>query len=604
MVIIHRAGNHRFEDHHAGVGPRAGPFFRPNLPGVERANRNYAFVVPFVAALAELGLRHVCISPGSRSTPLALSFAADERIHDHVHLDERSAAFYALGMAKTTGLPVALVCTSGTAAAEYHPAAAEARQARVPLLLLTADRPAELRDAGAPQTIDQVGLYGRSVKWFHDVGAPVPDAAFFRTAPALAGRAWAAALDAPAGPVHLNFRFRDPLHPATVPGDAPDPGPLTMPAYRPGILQPPDAVVAEVAGLIAGRRTMIVAGPQRDPALAGALAGLATSAGFPALADALSGLRCGRHDLAAVVAHGAALAGAGLLDRLRPEAVVRVGAQPTSKAVFRWLAEHPDVPQILIEPAGWRDPDGAASLVVRADPAATIAALTKALAAPAPADWLAEWRKADELAARTLTSEVEAAGFPSEPGVVAALGRALPAGARLWAASSMPVRDVDTFLPRRAAPLRVLANRGANGIDGLLSSAFGSALADPSPTYVLAGDLSALHDLTGLAAAARLGAPATAVVVDNDGGGIFHFLPQAELAEFERLFGTPHGTDLVAVANALGVPAEEVGDAGRLEELVADPPSGPRLALVRTERAANATLHRAIEGALAAALDA
>ncbi len=569
---------------------------------MERTNRNYAFVVPFVDALARLGLRHVCITPGSRSTPLALAFAAHSAIADHVHLDERAAAFWALGIAKTTALPVALVCTSGTAAAEYHPAAAEARQARVPLLLLTADRPAELRDAGAAQTIDQVGLFGRSVKWFHDVGAPVPDAAFFRTAPALAGRTWAAAVDAPAGPVHLNFRFRDPLHPEVVPGDAPDPGPLTWPAYRPGRLEPEDATVAEVAGMVSGRRTLLVAGPQDDPSLPAALADLAAAGEFPILADVLSGARAGGHDLAAVVAHGAALAGAGLLDRLQPEAVLRLGAQPTSKAVFRWLAEHPEVPQVLVDPAGWRDPDGAASLVVRADPAATAGALAKAIGAPAPAGWLEAWQQADAAAATALSAGIEAAGYPTEPGVVAALARALPAGATLWAASSMPVRDADSFLPKRSAPLRVLSNRGANGIDGFMSAGFGSAQASRSPTYLLAGDLSALHDLSGLAAAARMQVPATALVVDNDGGGIFHFLPQVGLDHFERLFGTPHGHDLVAVAQALGVRAERATTAGELEQAVAEPPSEPRMVVVATDRHANVEVHRALQEAVAEAL--
>ncbi len=570
---------------------------------MERTNRNYAFVVPFVDALARLGLRHVCITPGSRSTPLALAFAAHEAIADHVHLDERAAAFWALGIAKTTGLPAALVCTSGTAAAEYHPAAAEARQARVPLLLLTADRPAELRDSGAAQTIDQVGLYGRSVKWFHDVGAPVPDAAYFRTAPALAGRAWAAARDAPAGPVHLNFRFRDPLHPAVVPGDAPDPGPLTWPAYRPGRLEPTDATVAEVAGIVGGRRTLLVAGPQDDAALPAALADLATAGGFPTLADALSGSRSGGHDLTTVVAHGAPLAGAGMLDRLRPEAVLRVGAQPTSKALFRWLGEHPEVPQVLVEPAGWRDPDGAASLVVRADPTATLGALAKALGAPAPPGWLESWQQADAAAAAALATAIEGAGFPTEPGVVAALARVLPAGATLWAASSMPVRDLDSFLPKRAAPLRVLANRGANGIDGFLSSGFGSAQASGTPTYLLAGDLSMLHDLGGLAAAARLRVPATVVVVDNDGGGIFHFLPQAQLPEhFERLFGTPHGHDLEAVARALGARASRPSTLAELEAAVAEPPAEPRVVVVTTDRRANVAVHRELQRAVDAAL--
>ncbi len=558
---------------------------------MERSNRNYAFVVPFVDALASLGLEHAWISPGSRSTPLALAFASHPSIADHVHLDERSAAFYALGMAKATRRPVALVCTSGTAAAEYHPAAAEARQARVPLLLLTADRPPELRDTGAPQTIDQAGLYGPSVKWFHDAGPPVPDAAFFRTAPALAARAWAEACDPPAGPVHLNFRFRDPLHPETVPGDAPDPGPLAAPRYRRGVLAPDDATVAELGEVVAGRAALIVCGPQADPALPAAVADLAAAGEYPVVADALSGLRAGPHRQDAVLGYGGPLAGAGWLDRARPDAIVRFGAWPTSKPLFRWLAEHPEVPQVVVDPAGWRDPGASASLVVRADPAATASALAKSLASPAPPGWAEQWMEADRRAGRALVAGIAAAGFPTEPAVAAALGRALPAGATLWAASSMPVRDVDSFLGRRPEPLRVLANRGANGIDGFVSSGFGSALASEGPHYLLAGDLSVLHDLTGLATAARLAIPATLVVVDNDGGGIFHFLPQAGSAHFERLFGTPHGHDLVAIAGALGMDAGDATTLPELEAAIAAPPTQPRLVRVRTDRHANVELH-------------
>ncbi len=569
---------------------------------MEHTNRNYAFVVPFVKALADLGLRHVCITPGSRSTPLALCFAAEDSINDWVHLDERSSAFFALGMAKATGTPVAVVCTSGSAAAELHPAVVEARQARVPLLLLTADRPPELRDAGAPQTMDQVKLFGEAVKWFHDAGAPVPDPEFVRTGPALAGRAWAAAVDTPAGPVHVNFRFRDPLSPAAVPGDAPDPGLLVYPRYTPGALHLDDASLSALADEVSGRRTLVVCGPQDDPALPAAVAELAAAGGFPIFADALSGVRAGTHDLGNVVAVGGPLAAAGALDALRPEVVLRFGALPTAKPVFRWLADHRGVPQLLVDPAGWRDPYATASHVVRADPVITAAALAKAIGSRAPDDWAPSWRALDDRAASLLAAAVAAEPFPTEPGVAAAVLAAVPSGSTVWAASSMPVRDVDTVLPRLDRALRVVGNRGLNGIDGFLSSGFGWAVAGRGPTYLLAGDLSFLHDLTALAAAARLGVDATVVVVDNDGGGIFHFLPQADLPAFERLFATPHGTDLVAAARGVGVPAQAVAEEAALRAAVAAPPTGVRVVVVRTDRHRNVAVHHRLQEAIGRAV--
>jgi 2-succinyl-5-enolpyruvyl-6-hydroxy-3-cyclohexene-1-carboxylate synthase len=561
---------------------------------VHRSNRNYAFVVPFVDALAGLGLRSAVIAPGSRSTPLALALADHPEIEDYSFHDERSGAFFALGAAKTSGVPVAVVTTSGTAAAELLPAAVEARNGRVPLLLLTADRPPELRHVGAAQAIDQVKLYGDTVKWFHEVGVPEPSPEFLRTAPALAVRAWADAAEAPAGPVHLNFSFREPLVPVEVPGEVPEMEMIPPPPrYFPGRLYPDEASVAELAALVEGKRTLIVAGAQDDAALPPAVAGLAGAAGFPVVTDALSQLRAGTHDLANVIATGHAIAASGWMADNPPEVVIRTGASPTSKPLARWLADHPEIPQVVIDPAGWRDPDAAASTVLRANPALTATALTKAIAATAPSDWMRTWREADDAAAAALATSTASWEFPSEPGVVEALAAALPAGSLLWVASSMPVRDIDAFLPRIDRPLRIAANRGANGIDGFLSSGFGSAAVVAAPTYLLAGDLAVLHDLTALAAAARLQIPATVIAVNNDGGGIFSFLPQVEYPEhFERHFGTPHGLDLAAASRALGVEAHQVADRQFLVDALRETTASPRLLEIHTDRASNVEIHR------------
>lgn len=565
-------------------------------PVMERSNRNYAFTSAFVGALASMGLQHVCLAPGSRNSPLALPFAAHPAITDWIHHDERSAAFFALGLAKTTRTPVAVVTTSGTAAAELHPAAVEARLGRVPLLLLTADRPPELRDLGAPQAIDQINLFGTAAKWFHE--AAVPERELGRYPVALAARVWAAAWDLPAGPVHVNFPFRDPLAPLPVEGDvahetlAPRP-----PAYRPARLVPDSNLVDEIAAGLAGKRLLIVAGPLDEPGFPAAVAALARASRSPIVADPLSQLRAGPHDRSLVVTTGDALARAGRLDdALLPETVIRFGAPPTSKALTSWLADHPDLPQISIDEAGWRDPGASASMMVRSDPAAFAVLLADRLD-PAPSEWAAAWLDTDRAARAALHSAV---GFPTEPGTVTTLADALPDRSLLYVASSMPVRDVDAFFPAVDRDIRILANRGANGIDGLISSALGAAAAG-EPVVVLAGDLSLLHDLTALGTAGRLGLPLTVVVVNNDGGGIFHFLPQAQFPDyFERLLGTPHGTDFRAAADLFGIEYHLVDDADVFRRLVGVPPAGPRVIEVRTDRHTNVAVHeaawRAVDG--------
>jgi 2-succinyl-5-enolpyruvyl-6-hydroxy-3-cyclohexene-1-carboxylate synthase len=558
-------------------------------------DRSTVFTVSLVRALGQLGVNHVCITPGSRSTPLALAFTDAPEITDWSHHDERSSAFFALGIARTLRLPVAIVTTSGTAAAELHPALAEARHARTPLIALTADRPFDLRGVGAPQTMDQQDLFGSTVKWSHDIESTA-DADPARVV-ALASRIIDEALGRPAGPVHLNVRYREPLMPEEDPPEVPDP-----PVVLEGRLEPSPEAIADLAPLLAGRRGVIVAGPQDDPAAVGAGAALASALGWPILADALSGLRCGRHDRSAVIAPDP-IAAAGWLDVASPEWVVRFGVLPTSKPLWRWLEEHRDVPQLFIEAAGWRDPTASAATMLRADPAVTLEALAKAVDAAVDGDWLRSWQGAASAANAAIESVLATAAFPNEPAIARLLGRSLPAGANLWVASSMPVRDVETFLETGDRDLQIMANRGVNGIDGFISTGLGSAAVSGRPTTLLAGDLSVLHDVGALATAARLDIPATIVVVNNDGGGIFHFLPQEGHPQFEKHFGTPHGLHFTAVAASLGVTARSVDDAGDLATSVAAPPEGPLLLELRTDRTENASLHRRIGEAVRAALD-
>jgi 2-succinyl-5-enolpyruvyl-6-hydroxy-3-cyclohexene-1-carboxylate synthase len=554
---------------------------------MKRSNRNYAFTGAFVGALANLGLRHVCITPGSRNSPLALAFAEHPDISDWIHHDERSSAFFALGLANASHQPVAVVTTSGTAAAELHPAAVEAHLARIPLLLLTADRPPELRGVGAPQAIDQINLFGTAVRWFHDAALPDPQQGRYPVT--LAARAWASALDLPAGPVHINFPFRDPLAPVVVPGDTGDANEAVTPSgYVPGRLHIDRAALAGIARTVSGNRTLLVAGPLDRPDFPAAVAALAGRAGFPVVADPLSQLRAGHHDRTRVITTGDPLARTGRFDAdLTPEVVIRFGAMPTSKAVSTWLADHPQIPQIVVDDAGWRDPGASATSVVRSDPTHIAEHLT-GIVDPAPSEWATTWERADRRARAALTASLV---FPSEPAVVAALAKVVADQTTLYVGSSMPVRDVDAFFPSVDRRVRFLSNRGANGIDGLISSGLGAAAAG-APVIILSGDLSLLHDLTALGTAARFALPVTVIVVNNNGGGIFHFLPQAAFPEhFERLLGTPHGTDFQAAAGLFGIEHHLVEDEAVFQALVAKESNSPRLIEIRTDRGENVAVH-------------
>jgi len=574
--------------------------------GPEGADLSYTFPVPdrnaiyaatLIDALHRSGVAHACITPGSRSTPLALALAGSA-ITDWSHHDERSSAFFALGIARTTRRPVVIVTTSGTAAAELHPALIEARHAGVPLIAITADRPFELRDVGAAQTIDQQGLFGRSVKWAHDTAVPDPAVTGPAHVAALAARLVAEATTPPAGPVHLNLRFREPLMP---PGPV-HPERVAVPRVVAGRLELTAAAIDALAEQMAGRRGLVMAGPQDDPEVPAAVVAFAAACGWPILADPLSGVRAGTHDLSQVLTASDALGWAGFIDSAAPEVVVRFGAIPTSKPAGQWLERHRDATQILIDPTGWRDPTASAGVVVRADPAATLAALAQAVASPTDPTWIERWRSADSAACAALHDLIDVAPFPNEPAIARTVVESVPDRGMLWVASSMPIRDLDTVMRPVARPLTVRANRGANGIDGFLSTVLGAASATVAPTIGLAGDLSVLHDLGALATAARLGIPATLVAVNNDGGGIFHLLPQAGHPHFERYWGTPHGLDLAAVATALGVKSEVVIDEERLAELVSATAHRPRFVEVRTDRTENADLHRRIRRVVADAV--
>jgi 2-succinyl-5-enolpyruvyl-6-hydroxy-3-cyclohexene-1-carboxylate synthase len=576
------------------------------------------FAATVVDEWVRRGVRAAVVCPGSRSTPLALALAGRPELSLHVRLDERGAGFFAIGLAVATGRPVVVCTTSGTAAAELHPAVVEAHHGRVPLLVCTADRPPELHDVGAPQTIDQHALYGSAVRWAVDPGPPEPGAA--GTWRSLADRALAESSDGPAGPgpVHLNLAFREPL--VGRPGPLP-PGP-PGPTFAPSAARRPPAP-GSVAALraLAGRRGVVVAGAGAGrPA---AVLALARALGWPLLADPRSGCRSTEAEV--VAAPDAFLRDPVVAAALGPEAVVVLGSPWSSKVLAGWLAaaagSGADV--VAVDPWWrWVDPDRVVGLTLRDDPTSLVDAVLSTAGAlhPAPGGWLRRWQAVEAAAQRAVDAALGLAdGRPIDRGAPLTeplIGRLLlglvPDGTRVVAASSMPVRDLEWFSAPLDRPPPVHANRGANGIDGVCSTALGMAAAGDD-VIGLVGDLAFLHDVSALVGPATAGPGAagpgscTIVVVDNGGGGIFSFLPQAAALapeRFEALFGTPQAPDVASVAGGFGVPTDDVGTLAELESSLGALVGRVPLGVVRArvpDRRANVALHDGVVAAVASA---
>jgi 2-succinyl-5-enolpyruvyl-6-hydroxy-3-cyclohexene-1-carboxylate synthase len=595
----------------------------------------------FVGELVHAGVRHFCVCPGSRSTPLALTIARHAGAKLWMHVDERSAGFFALGLAKTRREPVVLVCTSGTAAANFLPAVIEAFYARVPLVVLTADRPHELRGVGAPQTIDQINLFGTHAKWFVDLAEPDAASEMLRYVRTVAGRAVAAALRGPAGPVHINCPYREPLMPnaelaASAPERRADDRPYV--AVSAGLRAPDAPLVAQLAAELSSvERGLIVCGAQDDPALNEPLTQLAQVLGFPILADPLSGLRCGAHDRTLVLdSYDAFLRDSVFVERFAPELVLRFGAMPVSKPLLLYLEHHGACRQIIVDgDAGWNEPTLLASDIVHVDGRLLCIALLEAfnqtghkhyrgiddrvnpsvisvspsteftlsaaegLRAGAVANiasgWAQAWRLAAARTRAAIAEHMNGIHELFEGKVFAELSALLTENTVLYVGNSMPIRDLDTFFSGGERPLRLLGNRGASGIDGVVSSALGASAAGVGPTVLVIGDLSFYHDSNGLLASKLHGLNATIILLNNDGGGIFSFLPQAaEPEHFETLFGTPHGLDFQPLAQTYGARYSRVSNWDAFRAAVRSGLDGDGLQVIEvpTERDRNVTLHR------------
>ncbi|HSD59611.1 MAG TPA: 2-succinyl-5-enolpyruvyl-6-hydroxy-3-cyclohexene-1-carboxylic-acid synthase [Burkholderiales bacterium] len=553
---------------------------------------NLLWAAHLVDALVAAGVTRVVISPGSRSTPLALAWLRHPAARSFIEVDERSAAFFALGLSRGSGEPAALVSTSGSAPAHWWPAVIEADRSATPLLLLSADRPPELQDCGANQTVDQVKLFGGAVRAFHQTGDVDCAPERVRWLRWLAQRAADQARFPLPGPVHLNIAFREPLLPE-------GPAPALPQAGEPGLrvscgtLAPDPRAVEEVEAQISGGAGLIVCGPHSGGArFAPAVAQLARGLGAPIFADPLSGLRFGPHERARVLARYDAFL-RGPADGLpAPEWVIRFGAAPVSKSLNQWLARL-EVPQVLVAGHGaWLDPVHRATQVLHADAAATCAALVAAGLEPAPPEWFAGLEARERRAARA----AEAAP-PAEPlyeaEVFRALIEALPEGTRLFAGNSMVIRDLDSFSGTSPKALEILGNRGASGIDGNISTVLGLAAAGGAPVAGVIGDLALLHNLAGLHAARGL--DALLVVLNNGGGGIFGYLPQAGLPEFERGWLTPANLDIGRAAALFGVEHHRAATGRELDSALAAllPARGVRLLEVVLDREASLRRHRA-----------
>lgn len=571
-----------------------------NAPDFSVETANIRCADSLMAALVAAGVRHCVISSGARSAPLMLSASRNSALRIWAHPDERSAGFWALGIGKALRRPAALICTSGTAGANYYPAIIEAHYSRTPLIVVTADRPPRLRGRGAPQTIDQVGLYGRFPLTFRDLPVPFAadesPAAWYREA----REAVRTATARPQGPVHLNAPFDEPLVPA--PAELAASGLPSHVDNQVGQAKvaaaPPESATgnwdAVLDSLTGADRVLVICGPQNDDDdLRDQVGRLVSRMGWPVLADVAAQVRGDSGpDWEACTHYDLYLRTPRLAKSLRPDVVIRVGGLPTSKILSEWLAQSPDLEYVAIEtdlPVA--DPYGNVTISVVCEPGAACALLGERLGDPAAADttYRRLWSEAEARTRACLAAgrRERADGPPFEGDIAAAVVQHAPADAILYLSSSLAIRMADAYGGTRSGSPRVLVNRGANGIDGVVSSAAGAAAASGRPTVLLIGDMAFHHDLNGLWGVAREALPLKIVLINNDGGGIFSFLPLAAHTEiFESLVAMPHGHDFAHAARFFGVPHTRSDTAAQFAEQyrssLARP--GPEIIEVRTER--------------------
>ena len=507
------------------------------------------YLVAFIEELVGNGVEEVVISPGSRSTPLALLLAHHPGVKTYINVDERSAAFFALGIAKAKNKPVAILCSSGTAGANYYPAVIEARYARVPLIVMTADRPHELREVGAPQAINQIDLYGKHVKWSVDMALPESIPSMLQYARSSAVKGVTISTGHPQGPVHFNFPFREPL--------VPDINKVEFINGKRGKrffhgdrqLSPllKDELVQEIMN---SERGLIVCGPGLSEDAVLPIVEFAEYHGLPIVADPLSFMRSGHHSKENIIdSYDTFIRIDELKESLHPDLVIRFGAMPVSKALMLFLKSLPDTPTWIVSKGEeWQDPTALGTDYIQCEESLFCRSLMEQ-PTQKNSEWLNHWMDVNDHAKDLLVQGHESW---DEGVAVHQLIQHLPDNSTLFSSNSMPIRDLDTYFFTNNRSLRIFANRGANGIDGVVSTALGMSTKS-QPMYLLIGDLAFYHDLNGLLTARKYQLNMTIVVMNNNGGGIFSYLPQAgDKKHFEDLFGTPMDLEFAHAAKLYG----------------------------------------------------
>jgi len=544
-----------------------------------------------------IGVRHAVLSPGSRSTPMAVALSERTEISLHVFHDERSGSFAALGIGQHDGVPAILLCTSGTAAVQFHAAVVEADHAHVPMLVCTADRPPELQGVGAPQTINQTNLYGSSTRLFIDAG--VADDRHSSKWRAIARDSFSAAMDINPGPVQINLPFREPLIGEVQALPANDAGAIV----KQGRLSPSASERKALNKLLSATRGVIVAGAGVDQPRF--VFELARTLQWPIIADQRSGCRVSasaEQEAVIVSTADVMLRDVATAMQLKPEVILRIGDPPVSKVVNAWLNDCGATYCAISTTPALIDPDNRVQLHIVGTPSQICIEIVRGTTNRTDQSWLGEWKRRESIARSTIDKELAASKEITEPYVASRLLSALPEGSNLVLSSSMPIRDVEWFAAPRDG-VKVFANRGVNGIDGVVSTAVGVALASRKPTALLIGDIAMMHDINGLINVTDREIDLRIVIIDNNGGGIFSFLPQSSSLDkdrFELLFGTPHNTDFVSLL--AGHRVDCVVTETRSQFDIAIERSGLAAVLVRTQREGNVVEHARLNAAVAAAL--
>jgi 2-succinyl-5-enolpyruvyl-6-hydroxy-3-cyclohexene-1-carboxylate synthase len=555
-----------------------------------------AYLAAFIEELAGNGVDEVVISPGSRSTPLALLFAHHPKINVYINVDERSAAFFALGIAKTKRKPVALLCTSGTAAANYYPAIIEAKHSKVPLIVLTADRPHELREVGAPQAIDQINLYGKHVKWSVDMALPESSPSLLRYVKSAAVRGIGIATGNPKGPVHFNFPFREPLIPNLTDdlfSKSNDGSKSMQKDVKHGKKELPFTAIASLQDVLSKKKKgLIVCGPNINPEAIPEIVMLGGQWGFPIIADPLSQLRSGSHDQKNVIdTYDTFLRIEEVKAELQPDIIIRFGAMPVSKALTLYMKDLHETDHWIVTPdEDWLDPNAQVTEMIYCDESAFCQAF------PNERDnrdskWIEKWKLINDQTKKHMeTTEYEL----DEGNAVRYFLQTLPENASVFVSNSMPIRDVDTYFHNNKQQISIMANRGVNGIDGVVSTALGMSTVT-KPSYLVIGDLAFFHDLNGLLVGKKYNLDLTIFVLNNNGGGIFSYLPQSsEETYFELLFGTPMDLDFAHASNLYGANYSKVTSMDELQICLEEgrQVAGLKIVEVMTDRDVNAVNHR------------